>query len=611
MYVRTDTRKRAGDRTVGYVSIAHNVRETVTMADGSKKSRSKPVIVSRLGKLEDLDETAVRGMADALSRFYKKRFGGELFDREQVAEVARELAPREAALRVLTSREYGLPRLVEKVWADLGLRAALQRIGRERKIAFDFERVVFAMVLNRLLDPQSKRACNTWVKEDVIIEGIEPDEVGLQHFYRALDLLEEHEQAVLSVAGEAARSAVPADELVMLRMDTTTSYTESDFDDIERKQIEEEWRAFDEGTGPQPSEPRPQVINDPPLRMRGHSKDKRPREPQIKVGLLTTTDRRLVHVVTVAGNESDQKQTQKLVEAARRALPGVALCTVMDSGMGSAANLAAIDALGPDVHRISGVPLRNSKYAEELLSRPGRWAAHPYKEGFKVRSVLVPEKGSSRAEQWVATRNAREARRTVRRIDAQVAEAKAALEKLATATAADERSAACALLAKSHLKRFVQRTSSGGYGLDRRRIARERRLAGVKLTRSTLASEPVEATLRGYDAQYGIEDEFRTYKGPLKLRPMHHRASRRLRAHVVMCSLALMVLRELERRTERSFAEVLRTLRGVRATQMQQGHTTFWQREEWTEEALAMLTACGVGPGPRTWGAARIEEDKA
>lgn len=86
---------------------------------------------------------------------------------------------------------------------------------------------------------------------------------------------------------------------------------------------------------------------------------------------------------------------------------------------------------------------------------------------------------------------------------------------------------------------------------------------------------------------------------------MHHRATRRIQAHVLVCSLALMVLRELEHRTGATFADIKKVFRRVHATQLQQGHTTFWQREEWTPEAAAMLAAIGADQGPRTWGGAR------
>lgn len=588
-----------------HLSLAHNVRETVVGKDGKPTSRSKPVIFARLGLESDLDESMVRGARDAFDRYLRKRFGDSAADRATVEEAAEELEEIKPLVKVLASRSFGMSVVVEAVWRELGLDTVFADLAAQSKCTFPLERLVFAMVLNRLVDPMSKRACNEWVANEGWVEGLDVDGVGVQHFYRALDLLHDNADAVLAAVGAAARARCSEEELTLLLMDTTTTYSESDLDDVERKQVEDEWRAFAEGVGPKPTEPIPQVVNDPPLRMRGHSKDKRPREPQVKVALLTTTDRRLVHVQTVAGNESDQKQTLRVAAAARDALPGHPVALVMDSGMGGNANLKALDAMDPPMHRVSGVPLRNSTFAEELLlSKAGRWARHPYKEGFTYRAERVEAKASpsGRAEWWVATRNHREAQRQKRVIAKTVAKAKTAIAQ-ANAKDGDDCAAACSLLSGAGLKRYVEKTESGRYRLNRDRIRLEERRAGVKVTRSTLTEHEAETTLRAYDAQYGIEDEMRTYKGPLKLRPMHHRASRRIQAHVLLCSLALMVLRELERRTGETFATVQRTLSRVRVLRMQQGRTTFWQREEWGDEAAAMLQQCGVAQGARTWGA--------
>ncbi|MEQ1486772.1 hypothetical protein, partial [Methyloglobulus sp.] len=57
----------------------------------------------------------------------------------------------------------------------------------------------------------------------------------------------------------------------------STGWGSSDLDDVERASVEADWDAHDAGERPAPPhDPRPQVVNDPPLRMRGHSKDHRP-----------------------------------------------------------------------------------------------------------------------------------------------------------------------------------------------------------------------------------------------------------------------------------------------------------------------------------------------
>jgi len=122
--------------------------------------------------------------------------------------------------------------------------------------------------------------------------------------------------------------------------------------------------------------------------MRGHSKDHRPREPQVKIGLVTTRSGQVVDMQIEPGNTSDQRMSVPLLEAARARLPDSRVAAVMDSGMGGNPNLMAIDAMKPSLDRVSAVPLRLSKTAENLLlAKPGRWRKHPYKDGFTVRSV--------------------------------------------------------------------------------------------------------------------------------------------------------------------------------------------------------------------------------
>lgn len=603
MYIRKDTRRTAGSGDRVYLSLAHNVRER--LSDGT--TRSKPVTFARLGREEDLDKEMVEQMRNAFDRYLQKRFGKDPPSSEDIVEAAGEVEDRTPGLRLLASRAYGMRVVVEHVWKKLGLDRALVEVEKAHKMTYPFERIVFAMVLNRLTDLTSKRACNEWARNEAWLPELEHVEV--QHFYRALDVLTAHTDEVLAAEGKAAHEACPDDELPTLLIDTTSSYMESDYDDRERKQIAEEWMAYTRGEADKPDFPPPQVVNDPPLRMRGHSKDNHPREPQVKIGLVSTLTGQVVDLQVCAGHMNDQRLTVTLVKAAQDRLPGTSLIAVMDSGMGGTPNCKAIDDLQPPVHRVSAVPLRRSKFAEEtLLARPGRWARHPYRTGFTYRDVVLSaeDSPSGRAERWVATRNSAEASKQRRLLEKEVARVQAALDQ--DCRVDDHGQPVCKLLANPKRRRLLRLSAKGDrYLLDRERVRLERRRAGVHVVRSTLVDQPVEVTLRAYHAQYGVEAQFRALKSPLRLRPMHHRADRRIRGHVLMCGLALMMLRELERRTERSFQDVQKAVGRVRAVQVQQGRTVFWQREQWTEEAKSVLEAVGAAPGPVMWGAHRVE----
>lgn len=603
MFLRRETKVLSGSNPVTYAVIAHNVREK--LPDGS--SRTKPVVFARLGREDELDEAAVRGMVGALERYYRQRFGDGNAEPEAVVQAATTMRAREPQLRILASRAFGMRVIVEHAWKQLGFHKALRSVARKHAVTFPLERVVFAMVLNRLVDPSSKRACNEWIANEAWFP--EADGLDVQHFYRALDLLDLHESEVLDAIGRVARERLAPDDLQTLLIDTTTSYMESDFDDEERRHIAEAWQSYWLGDGPKPLVPPPRGVNEQPLRMRGHSKDKRPREPQIKIGLVSTPNAEVVDIQTWAGNTNDQVMTMGLLKAARSRIPDGRLVAVMDSGMGGLPNIKAIDALEPGVDRVSAVPLRKSAFAEKmLLARPGRWAEHPYKAGFTIRTRLVKAEDSAtgRAELWVATRNEKEARRQKRLLDKEIARIKAALAEDSRVDGHGR--PMCSLLASGTRRRYLKlNAKKDRYVLDHDRIRIEARRAGVHVLRSTLVDSPVELTLKCYDAQYGIEAQFRALKSPLKLRPMHHRKDRRIRGHVLMCGLALAVMRELERQTGQTLKSLQRIMGRTRAMQVQQGKTVFWQREEWSDEASAVLQALGIQPGPRTWGARRVQ----
>jgi hypothetical protein len=261
--------------------------------------------------------------------------------------------------------------------------------------------------------------------------------------------------------------------------------------------------------------------------------------------------------------------------------------------MGSARNLAAMDDEGLD--RISGVPLRVLKAADKLiLAKAGRWAAHPSKPDVTWRHVVLDAKASpsERAEVWVATRNRKARRQQLASVDRDVNKVRAALRE------GDHSKAVCAVVASSRLKRFVKPGKVREWVLDHDRIRVERRRCGVKLIRSTLVDLPPLRSLHLYEGQYAVEHAFRALKGPIKLRPVYHRRADRIRAHVLVCMLALTVMRTLETRVGMSFSQLIKLLRGVRATQVERDGQAEWHRGEWSAEAKRVLAALAIEEGP-------------
>ena len=280
MYLRRD-RKRVGKKRVTYVSIAHTITE-----DSPLGKRSKPVVFANLGNEERIDEKMARQLSRSLEKYIEERFGGgkKKPTGREVKELAAEVRKQERTLRILATKDLGMRLLLEAAWRELGIGEALAEFAAGRRFEFDFERVVFAMVLNRLYDPVSKHACNEWVKDT----GFLPEAEGwdVHQFYRAMDVLHEHWDELEQRTETHILASLQPQEKELRLVDTTSMYFEARSNDAEFARLAERWDAWeqdpDERAKP-PRRSRPATVNEPAFRMQGHNKDGHPGDPQVVI----------------------------------------------------------------------------------------------------------------------------------------------------------------------------------------------------------------------------------------------------------------------------------------------------------------------------------------
>ena len=90
-------------------------------------------------------------------------------------------------LSIAASRPMGVAWLLDGLWRQLGVDTALAKVLGGRRFTTDIERVLFALVANRAIDPASKLAAAEWASNDVAITGLES--MDEDQAYRAMDLL--------------------------------------------------------------------------------------------------------------------------------------------------------------------------------------------------------------------------------------------------------------------------------------------------------------------------------------------------------------------------------------------------------------------------------------
>jgi transposase len=552
MYLRTIQRRRKDGSLVRYLQLAHNRRVGgVTRAE----------VLLSLGREDGLDVEGLRRLARSIRRYTDP--GAEDGGRVEPAD----------GLEVVGSRPLGGAWLLDALWRRLGVAEALRGVLGERRFATDVERVLFALVANRALAPCSKLAAAEWVSQDVAIPGLET--MDDDQAYRALDLLVEADaEAKVQEAVFFASADLLNLEVDLLFFDTTSTYFEAEPDGDD---------------------------DAPPFRALGHSKDHRPDLPQIVIGLAVTREGIPVRVWVWPGNTNDQTVIGEVKDDLRGWRLGRCVW-VVDRGFSSDANLRYLTRGGG--HWIAGERMRDgSADAQAALARPGRYQT--VRDNLRVKDVRLGE--GDNTHRFVVCHNPAEAERDKAERDAQIARLEAELARIETSrrkAKTDKQRRAhirteCALRDHPTLSRYLHQTKSGRLLIDRRKVAAEQRLDGKYLLSSSDPDLTAEEIALGYKNLREAERSFRDLKTTLELRPVFHRLEHRIRAHVVVCWLALLLIRIAERATGQSWRRIATELQRLHLVTLQGPAGAVQQTTPTNDAQLAILTALQVEPPPR------------
>ncbi|MCA1698211.1 MAG: IS1634 family transposase [Actinobacteria bacterium] len=556
MYLRVTQRRNRGGEVVRYLQLAHNERN----------ERGVPVarVIHTFGREDEVDREALGRLVASISRFLEP---------EQALQAG---AP--AGFAFLEAREQGRPHVVRALWQELGIGRALGRVGRSRRYRRDVERCVFAMVAQRTIAPASKLEATRWAPREVVLPGV--SELSDDGLYSAMDFLLECSERVQEAVFFSVANLLNA-EVDIIFFDTTSTYFEVEADD----ELDEDEDADDSAA-------------DTPLveaghRRLGHSKDHRPDRPQVVIGLAVTREGIPVRVWVWPGNTSDQS----VIESVKDDLGGWRLgrlVWVVDSGFSASENLRHLKRSGG--HYIAGMKLRSGTAEARLaLRRQGRY--HVVSDNLSVKQVIVGE-GAAR-QRFVVARNPREADRDRQRREQTITRLEAKLATLAQTRGAAHEKAACKLRSHRTIGRYLRQTKTGQLIVDRAKIRAEARLDGKYLLTSSDDTLTPEDVALGYKNLLEAERGFRDLKGTLLMRPVFHRKQDRIRAHVLICFLALVIVRVAETRTGQTWRTIGDELGPIKQGHFRSPTGEFTQRTELTADQRHLLGALGVPEPPR------------
>jgi hypothetical protein len=135
--------------------------------------------------------------------------------------------------------------------------------------------------------------------------------------------------------------------------------------------------------------------------------------------------------------------------------------------------------------------------------------------------------------------------------------------------------------------------------IDRGKIAAEEKLDGKFLLSTSDPDLSAEDVAIGYKSLLEAERGFRDLKTTLELRPVFHRLEHRIRAHVLLSWLALLLIRVAERQTNQTWRRIATELGRLHLVTLTGPTGTIAQTTELTDTQRELLAATGVQAPPR------------
>lgn len=481
-----------------YLQIVESYRNEV----GKPRHR----VIANLGRIDGMGD----GHLDALIRGLCRAAGR---DEPAMTEIMHEPA-----------RSFGDVFALHALWKELGFDRALGRALRSGKRRLDVEALVRAMVFNRLCDPASKLGCLRWL-ETVAMPAM-PEAVTHQHLLRAMDALMDHAERVEMELAKQIRPLVDQDlSIVFYDLTTVRIHGEG--------AVEDDIRAF------------------------GMNKEIGGIARQFVLGVVQTADGLPFMHTVHPGNVAETKTLQAMLTTVLERFPIQRVILVADRGLLSLENIGELTALAERGSRrlefILAVPAR--RYAELVDTFRGLafdevGLAESTFAGHRLIVAHDPLRAAEQSDRRRARITALEemADKMVKKLDAQE-EGQTARGRRASDRGAYSRFTRA--VAEAELSRFLKadlHADRFSYSVDEDAIA-EAALFDGKLALITNAPDltPSEVVAH-YKALADIERGFRVLKSDIEIAPVHHRLPDRIRAHALICFLALVLWRVMRMR---------------------------------------------------------------
>ena len=446
--------------------------------------------------------------------------------------------------------------ILKPIWNEtLKLKALVRYQQSKTDIEFDAEALLWQTVVNRIVSPSSHlkhyRSQTNWLGNSLA-------ETNLRSLYRMLSFAARIKKPILRGLNKALNQAMPRD-LSVVFYDVTNTWFETVWDDEHQwaMEVEKQLSALPSGAT---SEERRQLIEKlerartSSLRMRGPSKECR-KDPIVSIAMVVDRDGIPIDFRVYPGNSSEKTTMKCSIDELAKTYKITNAVVVADNGLNTNANLIRLVKENQGFLLAHSLSKAKQGSVDEWLKDTGwQWDKEKERKIKIIPSSLVDEDGVVQTDyRMVIGWSEKRYREDMFKIEMHEQGAREAVAHHAKLP-----------LAAFGWKKYIETGKNKAQKINEKKLAKDKKLAGYyaylfkdsrEFDKEWVELPPKEKKelsgweiIEQYKKQAQIEECFRIMKTNFNLRPMYVYTDEHIEAQVLICVLALILLRILSKK---------------------------------------------------------------
>jgi len=446
--------------------------------------------------------------------------------------------------------------ILKPIWNEtLKLKALVRYRQSKTDIEFDAEALLWQTVVNRIVSPSSHlkhyRSQTNWLGNSLA-------ETNLRSLYRMLSFAARIKKPILRGLNKALNQAMPRD-LSVVFYDVTNTWFETVWDDEHQwaMEVEKQLSALPSGATP---EERRQLIEKlerartSSLRMRGPSKECR-KDPIVSIAMVVDRDGIPIDFRVYPGNSSEKTTMKCSIDELAKTYKITNAVVVADNGLNTNANLIRLVKENQGFLLAHSLSKAKQGSVDEWLKDTGwQWDKEKERKIKIIPSSLIDEDGVVQTNyRMVIGWSEKRYREDMFKIEMHEQGAREAIAHHAKLP-----------LATFGWKKYIETGKNKAQKINEKKLAKDKKLAGyyaylfkdsrefdkewVKLPAEEKKELSGWEIIEQYKKQAQIEECFRIMKTNFNLRPMYVYTDEHIEAQVLICVLALILLRILSKK---------------------------------------------------------------